>query len=67
MPAPFAISYRVVPAAKAGEPCVLEAWRRPLTVGAALPVIPLALDSDRAVLIDLEGTYTRAAAESYLT
>ena len=66
LPAPFAISYRVVPAAKAGEPCLLEAWRRPLTVGAALPEIPLALDGDRAILIDLDGTYSRAAADSYL-
>lgn len=66
LPAPFAISYRVVPAAKAGEACLLEAWRRPLTVGAPLPEIPLALDGDRAILIDLDGTYSRAAADSYL-
>lgn len=67
LPAPFAVSYRMVPAAKPGEPCLLEAWQRPLTVGAPLPEIPLALDGDRAILIDLDGTYTRAAAESYLT
>jgi len=66
LPVPFAASYRVVPAVKAGEPCLLEAWRRPLTVGDPLPEIPLALDGDRAILIDLDGTYSRAAAESYL-
>ncbi len=67
LPVPFSASYRVVPAVKAGDPCLLEAWRRPLTVGEPLPEIPLPLDGDRAILIDLEGTYSRAAAESYLT
>src|SRR5205814_3922938 len=50
-PPPCAVSYRV------GEPLpegtLLALWRRPLQVGQPLAVIPLALDTARAVSIDL--------------
>lgn len=64
-PAPFALAYRV------GEPApgggrFLAVWRRPLTVGSALPPLRLPLSVQDSVLVDLEATYTRAAAAAYL-
>jgi hypothetical protein len=64
-PVPLAISYRVgEPAATGGR--LLALWRRPLTVGAALPTVPLPLTVELAVPIDLEQTYARAGADAYL-
>jgi hypothetical protein len=64
-PAPCAVSYRVGgPAATAGR--FLDIWRRPLVVGAPLPSMPLTLTSELLVPIDLEQTYSRAAAAAYL-
>jgi hypothetical protein len=64
-PTPFACSYRV------GEPVpegtIMEAWRRPLAVGAVLPTLPLPLTTTESVLIDLEHTYAEAARRVYLT
>jgi hypothetical protein len=63
-PVPFAVSYRV------GEPVpegtVLGVWRRPLTVGDPLPVIPLALSPKLSVPVDLEHTYAASAKRVYL-
>jgi hypothetical protein len=65
-PAPFAISYRVgEPAPNGGR--FLAIWRRPLTVGAPLPSVTLPLSVKDAVPVDLEQTYTRAAAAAYLS
>lgn len=65
VPAPLAVTYRVgEPAANGGR--FLALWRRPLTVGAPLPPIPLPLQPDQAVTIDLDHTYTQAAADAYL-
>ena len=64
-PAPLAISYRVgEPAATGGR--ILGIWRRPLTPGNPLPVMPLPLTVEVSVSVDLEQTYTRAAADAYL-
>jgi hypothetical protein len=41
-------------------------WRRPLQVGQPLPTLPLPLNVHRAVVIDLEETYHRAAKMAYL-
>ena len=41
-------------------------WRRPLQVGQPLPELPLPLRVHRAVVIDLEQTYHRAAKRAYL-
>jgi hypothetical protein len=41
-------------------------WRRLLTVGQPLVELPLALDEDQAVVIDLETTYHEAARRVYL-
>jgi hypothetical protein len=66
LPPPMAVSYRIgEPAASGGR--LLAIWRRPLTIGAPLPSLPLALNTDEAIEIDLEQTYMRAAADAYLT
>jgi hypothetical protein len=63
-PAPCVVSYRV------GEPVpegtILALWLRSLTVGKTLPVVPLALNSQVQILIDLERTYREAARKTYL-
>jgi hypothetical protein len=65
-PPPLAVSYRVgEPAAGGGR--LLAIWRRPLTVGAALPMQRLALTVETSIPVDLEQTYTRAAADAYLS
>jgi hypothetical protein len=38
----------------------LDAWLHPLTLGAMLPVVPLALLGGGCVPVDLEATYTQA-------
>jgi hypothetical protein len=64
-PAPYAVSYRVgEPAPNGGR--FLAVWRRPLTVGAPLPSLPLPLSVQDKVLVDLEQTYARAADAAYL-
>lgn len=65
LPAPQAVAYRV------GEPFPGQGrltgyWRRPLAVGQPLPELALPITLDYAVPIDLEGTYSRAAADAYL-
>lgn len=65
MPTPMAVSYRVgEPAATGGR--LLALWRRPLLVGGPLAPLPLPLDVDEAVTVELESTYMRAAADAYL-
>ena len=62
---PAAVSYRVgAPAAAGGR--MLGVWQQPLAVGAPLPAMPLALGADRAVTVELEPAYARAAADSYV-
>jgi hypothetical protein len=65
-PAPFAVSYRVGEQAATGGR-LLAVWRRLLTPGQALPELPLPLTVEMAVPVDLEGTYSRAAADAYLS
>lgn len=65
-PTPLAVSYRVGEPAPAGGR-LLAIWRRPLTVGAVLPTIPLPLTTELAVSVDLEQTYLRAAEDAYLS
>jgi hypothetical protein len=63
-PAPCVASYRV------GEPVpegtLLAVWHRPLRAGQPLPTVPLALDLQHGVPIDLEHTYQEAARRVYL-
>jgi hypothetical protein len=67
-PPPHAISYRVGgPVPRDDEMGTQVAlWRRALEVGQPLPELPLPLDADQAVVIDLERTYHEAARRVYL-
>ncbi len=64
-PTPAAVSYRVGGAAAQGGR-MLAVWQRALAVGEPLPAMPLPLGPDLLVSVDLDGTYGRAAADSYL-
>jgi len=64
-PAPLALCYRVGERAPEGGR-FLAIWRRPLTPGQALPTMPLPLTLQCSVPVDLEQTYSRAAADAYL-
>lgn len=63
-PTPCAVSYRVGEAFPDGT--LLASWRRPLKIGAPLADIPLALNVNELVPIDLERTYQQAARRAYL-
>ena len=65
-PAPSAVAYRVGASAASGGR-MLGAWQYVLVVGEPLPAVTLPLSLDQSVMIDLEGTYTRAAADSYIS
>jgi hypothetical protein len=68
MPSPFAAAYRVGEIVPVGEEMgsLVSVWRRPLQAGQLLPTLPLPLNVHRAVMIDLEETYQRAAKRAYL-
>ena len=65
-PTPSVVSYRVGTAAAFGGR-MLGVWQQPLAVAEPLPRMPLALTPDAAVMVELEPTYSRAAADSYVT
>lgn len=67
-PPPHAISYRIGGPVPCGEEMgtQVDLWHRFLGVGQPLPELPLALDEDQAVVIDLETTYQQAARRVYL-
>ena len=66
LPPPFAATYRVGEVVPVGDDMgsLVGVWRRPLQVGQPLPPLPLSVH--RAVVIDLEETYQRAAKRAYL-
>ncbi len=64
-PPPLAVSWNVGGVTPEGGH-FLDGWYRPLTVGAALPPVPLALTAEKSLLIDLEHTYVEAARRAYL-
>ncbi len=68
LPPPFAAAYRVGEVVPVGDDLgsLVGLWRRPLRVGQPLPELPLPLSVHRAVVIDLEETYQRAAKRAYL-
>ncbi len=67
-PPPFANSYRVGGPVPRDEEMGtrIEIWRRLLKAGEPLPELPLALDQDQVVVLDLETTYREAAKRVYL-
>src|SRR5262249_31001774 len=68
LPPPFAAAYRVGEVVPVGDDMgsLVGLWRRSLGVGQPLPTLPLPLSVHRAVVIDLEETYRRAAKRAYL-
>jgi hypothetical protein len=56
----YAVACRTVPP---DEPGRLETWVTPLAVGAALPTLPLWLEADLAVPLDLERSYEATFGE----
>jgi hypothetical protein len=68
LPSPFAAAYRVGEVVPVGDDMgsLVGVWRRPLAVGQPLPTLPLPLSVHRAVSVDLEETYHRAAKMAYL-
>ncbi len=68
LPPPFAAAYRVGEVVPVGDDMgsLVGLWRRPLRVGQPLPALPLPLSVHRAIVIDLEETYQRAAKRAYL-
>jgi len=64
--APSALSYRVGAAAAQGGR-MLGVWQHALVIGEPLPPMPLPLNVDESVMVDLETTYSHAATDSYIT
>jgi hypothetical protein len=56
-PHTYAVSYRPV---RRAEQNLIDLWRWPLAVGAALPAVPLPLTGYGCVRLDLEATYAEA-------
>jgi hypothetical protein len=56
----YAVACRTVPP---DEPGRLEAWVAPLALGSPLPTLPLWLEADRAVPLDLERSYEATFVE----
>jgi hypothetical protein len=59
----YAVAYRPVRRQEKNE---IDIWPTELTVGAALPVLPLALKGTRAIPLDLEATYMDARQQGRL-
>lgn len=55
----YAVAFRMILVSGRHQ---LEAWREPIRVGAALPVMPLWIDVDLSVPLDLESSYTASAS-----
>ena len=53
----YTVAYR--PVSRDGDPG-LELWEEPLTIGQRLPTMPLWLDDDLCVPLDLDASYERA-------
>ena len=60
----YAVAYR--PVVRDGNE-VVDVWAEPLTVGSDLPTLPLALNAEVCVPIDLESTYMAARSRRRLT
>jgi hypothetical protein len=65
LPAPSAVSYRVGEQAATGGR-YLAIWRRSLSPGTNLPTLPLPLNVESHVPVDLERTYSAAAVDAYV-
>jgi hypothetical protein len=62
---PHVVSWNVGgPTPEGGQ--FLDGWYRSLAVGDPLPTLPLTLNAERSVSIDLDHTYGEAARRAYL-
>jgi len=61
LPTIYAVAYRPV---RRKEQKLVDAWTQELSLGAALPVLPLALKGFGCVPLDLEVTYAEACVKS---
>jgi hypothetical protein len=68
LPPPFAATYRVGEVVPVGNDMgsLVAVWRRALRIGEPLPTLPLPLSVHKAIPVDLEETYRRAAKRVYL-
>ena len=53
----YAVSYRPLSIAGSGQ---IAAWPNPLAVGQGLPTVPLSLEAEHCVPLDLEAAYSEA-------
>jgi hypothetical protein len=60
----YAVAYRPIVRDTAEQ---IEVWPAPLALGQALPVLPLALDAEQCLPLDLEATYQTACQRRRLT
>jgi hypothetical protein len=60
----YAVAYRPIVRDQVGQ---VEVWPVPLAVGQQLPVLPLALNAELCLPLDLEGTYTAACQRRRLS
>jgi hypothetical protein len=60
----YAVAYR--PVVRDGAD-IIDVWVEPLAIGHELPTLPLALNADLALPIDLEATYTTACQRRRLS
>jgi hypothetical protein len=60
-PATYAVAYRPV---HRNDQNLLDVWPHELTIGSALPTVPLALKGFGCVRLDLEATYVEACERS---
>jgi hypothetical protein len=56
-PALYTVAYRPLQIAGTGQ---IETWPQPLTVGQTLPTMPLSLEAELCVPVDLEAAYDEA-------
>lgn len=64
-PGIYAVECRMIRRAKGkhGQAHWLEAWHYPLTIGGALPELPIWLNEDQAVPLDLEASYEQTCLD----
>lgn len=60
----YAVAYR--PLHRGGKD-EIDIWRSPLSVGKVLPVMPLALNAELVIAVDLEATYMESCRRKRLT
>jgi hypothetical protein len=60
----YAVALRSVPNGKRAR---FQAWSKPVTVGAALPTLPLWLSENPPIPVDFEASYEAACHDLWIT